>query len=277
MTLSEEELTNKIRVLRSKTGDFSRKDVCDYETVWKKATNDFVSMNARWIYNAHHRGDVHAVSASRIPVHDSGILESCRDTTVPHRAGLQVRTHIEVQPLCSAETFPRISARSDGSSKRDNDLRMTNLSSCITRPVVPRRRNHPSGQVVPRLREFGTINHVVLGWRRGTVTARAGQIKRRVIAPLMLMTAEQREQAFDTARTSYSNAWWVGNHKSAYDRHRKVVETVASFRPGLAVHTIGNDSDWNDAIEKFKAFNGNAISKAKVYKEACATSSITRS
>lgn len=121
-------------------------------------------------------------------------------------------------------------------------------------------KRSPTAQVVPRLREFSSVEDVVHAWRTGRVVSN-GKLKR-VVTPLFnLVSAQKRMREFETESTVYSNRWWEQNHKSAFLRIKKVVENVASFEQMDTLET--RDNLWLSALLKYKEYNKGLISKGK--------------
>lgn len=189
MTLTDEALMKKIQVLRAHTGYFTKLNTSDYETIWKVSTNDFVAMDCQWMYNTHHGIEDREVTSSHNTKCPSDRLPFLFEAFARNRSESFSRNIHN----CDCLSCPK---KSRGPShllvmKRLFALRTNKKTSCSpansgacvrdspsvkSRSIKTFRRICPSGQVVPRLKEFGRIEDVILGWQNGMVKSRGRQI-----------------------------------------------------------------------------------------------------
>eukprot|EP00171_Calliarthron_tuberculosum_P001143 IDg1143t1 len=106
----------------------------------------------------------------------------------------------------------------------------------------------PSGTVVPRLRDLGTVLGVVNCWRKGILPARGTFTPASQVPLYRLATARNRKKVW----AGSNDKWWKDSgNKQAFARVRRVMKKVGQYMQGEQdLNVLGSDADWNSAAAR---------------------------
>lgn len=228
MRLNPDEIRQKLNVLRRHSSEFYDQQ-CDYFDIWSMETNNFV--------------------ATEVTLEDLFKVQKAQKGSSKHLS--DGRSNAETSEAGQRNT--RNTPRTEG-----HDI--SSLSS-LTRHKKP-----PTGQVVPRLLEFATVDEFsyVGGMELSARDTRT--VRTMPFIPRLLQKDQMRKQLFRIDRTPYSNKWWRECHKSEFDRLRKVIQCIASYNGIKDISYEGDDDTWCRAVQLYNVANKSVkLSKSRLF------------